>query len=95
MVLLPIAFGIAVVALLAMLRRERHERESGRPAPRPPLVKTTLAVFAVLAALYIAVYVISTVTADPSRCMTVSSPSVLQHTRKRARPVGLASVNDQ
>jgi hypothetical protein len=62
-VLLPIAFGIAVLALLVMLRRERHERESGLAAPRPLLVRMTLAVFAVLAVFYVAVYVVSAVTA--------------------------------
>ena len=63
MVLLPVAFGIAIPALLVILRRERHEREAGLVAPRPLLVRMTLAVFAVLAVLYVTVYLVSALTA--------------------------------
>ena len=62
-VLLPAAFAIAVMALLMILRRERHEREAGLGAPRPLLVRMTLGVFAVLAVLYVAVYAVSARTA--------------------------------
>lgn len=63
MVLLPVAFGIAILALLVLVRRERHERETGLAARRPLLVRTTLAEFAVLAVLYLTVYLISALTA--------------------------------
>ena len=55
MVLLPIAFGVAILELLVLIRRERHERESGLATARPLLVRMTLAVLAVLALLYVAV----------------------------------------
>ena len=59
MVLLPVAFGIAVMALLLIVRRERHQRESGLAASRPAYVTVTLVVFALLGASYIAIYVVS------------------------------------
>jgi hypothetical protein len=62
-VLLPVAFGIAILALLVILRQERHEREAGLAAPRPLLATMTLAVFAVLAVLYVTVYLVSALTA--------------------------------
>jgi hypothetical protein len=61
-VLLPVAFGIAVMALLLIVRRERHERESGLAAHRPAYVTVTLVVFALLGASYLAMYVVSTLT---------------------------------
>ena len=51
------------MALLVLVRRERHERESSLATPRPLLVRMTLAVFAVLAVLYVAFYVIAALTA--------------------------------
>ena len=66
MVLLPVAVGIALVSLLVILRRERYARVSGRAAPRPAFVNLTLAAFAVLALLYIGVYVVGVFTANQS-----------------------------
>jgi hypothetical protein len=62
-ILLPIAIGVAVLALLAILRRERHARESGLAIRRPLFVTLTLAVFAFLAAVYVTVFVVSSLTA--------------------------------
>ena len=50
------------MALLWIVRRERHERESGLAARRPAYVTATLIVFALLGASYITVYVVSTLT---------------------------------
>lgn len=44
--LLPITFAAAILALLVILRRERHQRESGVAAPRPLYVYMALGVFA-------------------------------------------------
>jgi hypothetical protein len=63
MVLLPVAFGLAILALLVILRRERRQRELGQPAPRPLFVTLILAAFAALAVVYITVYVVSALTA--------------------------------
>jgi hypothetical protein len=65
-VLLPVAIGIAIVALLANLRRERHARETGRAVPRPVFVTLTLAVLAVVGLLYVGVYVMSILTMNGS-----------------------------
>lgn len=62
MVLLPVAFGIAVIALLAILRRQRHQRESGLSAPRPLYVTLILSLFGLLAVVYVTTYVVSTLT---------------------------------
>jgi putative exporter of polyketide antibiotics len=59
-VLLPVAIGIAVMALLLIVRRQRHERESGLAARRPAYVTVTLTVFALLGASYVAVFVVNT-----------------------------------
>jgi hypothetical protein len=50
------------MALLLIIRRERHQRESGYTAPRPAYVTVTLVLFAVLGVSYIAVYVASSLT---------------------------------
>ena len=63
MVLLPIAFGFAILALLSILRQERHRRESGLPAHRSALVTLVLATFALLAVAYFTIYLAGTLTA--------------------------------
>jgi hypothetical protein len=63
MVLLPIAFGLAILALLMILRRERYQRALGHAAPRPLFVTLVLAAFAALAVVYVTVYVVSALTA--------------------------------
>jgi hypothetical protein len=45
-VLLPGAFAAAILALLVILRRERHQRLSGIAAPRPLYVYMALGFFA-------------------------------------------------
>ena len=63
MVLLPIAFGLAILALLVILRRERRQRESGLRVRRPLFVTVTLGVLGFLGVAYITVYVMSALTA--------------------------------
>jgi hypothetical protein len=63
MVLLPVAIGLAVLALLAILRNERHQGESGIQVKRPVFVTLTLALLAFFAAVYVTVYVVSALTA--------------------------------
>jgi hypothetical protein len=63
MVLLPVAIGLAVLALLAILRSERHQGESGIQVKRPVFGTLTLAVLALFVAVCVTVYVVSALTA--------------------------------
>jgi hypothetical protein len=62
MVLLPVAIGLAVLALLAILRRERHQHESGIPAERPLFVTLVLVLLAFLGLVYLTLYMVSSLT---------------------------------
>jgi hypothetical protein len=53
---------MAIMALLWIVRRERHARGSGLAARHPTYVTATLIVFALLGASYVTVYVVSTLT---------------------------------
>ena len=60
MVLLPIAVGLAIVALLAILVRERR---SGVKAERPLYVTVTAALLVGLVGLYLVTYALNIITA--------------------------------
>lgn len=63
MLLLPIALGLAILALLVILRGERRNRTAGREAPRPLYVQMVLWFFALIVLAYVSVNLLSALTA--------------------------------